>query len=245
MCPGLEGRNTIAGWDRLAKPPSARLKISLLSSLFRGSEAAFCSVTAGVNCLWCLRETELWQLVLSPGPTSRLRQRINWVKFNVHKDRAMSRISAGGEHVFAVSSDGSNLVRLDLSSAKVQWEELPFHGCGDITLSSLSVCCLPGGEQRSLPTPTTSPNLYPKLPKLTVTKQRDICCENGTCSFCRRQQRESYLRTESHHYRHKSRENQTRKEGHLVGQKRHLDDDTFYTCYTYQPLKRQRRGNWL
>ena len=142
-----------------------------------------------------------------------------------------------GDQVFALSSDGGNVVRLGLSSAKVQWEELPFHGCGDITLSSLSVCHVRKEWQRTSPAP--SPSLYPKLPKL-MRKERDVCCENGTCWFCQRQQRESALRTELHHYRHKGRENRTQKEERLIGQKRTLDDDTYHTCY--QTLKRQLRG---
>lgn len=244
VCPGLENRGCVAGWERLAKPPSAKLKISLLSSLFRGSGTAFCSVTAGANCLWCLREKELWQLVLSRGVGGLgLRRRTNWVKFTIPKERSVSRISAGGSHLFAITDDGCSLLRLKLCSPLVQWEELPFHGCGDITLSSLSVCCLPVEQQNA--SSLSSPSLYPKLPKLS--KEHDVCCENGTCTFCTRQQQQQQplARGELHHYLHKGQERRLPRKGQLAGQKRHLDDDdTFYTCYTYLPLKKQRRGSF-
>ena len=175
-CGNLNEDGRMISWGGKVKGhPDIGYFRSLLSKFKSGN--MFQISTVGSGCIWCLQKSPLvlWQLVLPPASSHSGRDRwnqLNWEKFTFSDEMDLFRLCGdpdSSNELFAISEEKDTVHRLTLSSSTVQFHELPFHGCGDILLSSLSLSTV-------FDDPST-PSIYPKVPN-------DICCENGDCSFC-------------------------------------------------------------
>ena len=177
VCRGVGGENSPLKWEFFSKPPSLARRGGFLSSLFASKKPLFIDVAVFDEQMFFLRADpqEIWQLVVTEilfGSKTQYRSSWNCFKFKARSQK-LSLIASNpmnNNELFGVSEDGNALLRLDLQGKSITISEMPFHGCGDITITSLSACHL---TQDSI-----VPKIYPKLPKL------DVCCENGECTFC-------------------------------------------------------------
>ena len=259
-CGNLNEDNRMISWGngKVKGHPGSSFSLGSFVSWFSKSSTNMFQVSAvGSGCVWCLQKSPLvlWQLVLPP-PSHSGSDRwkwLNWEKFTFSDGMALSRLCGdpdSNNELFAISEENDTVYRLTLSSSTVQIHDLPFHGCGDITLSSLSLSTV--GD------PST-PSIYPKVPI-------DICCENGDCSFCQSQSN-SPTSYEMRMYLKRGREEGSSRAKHsklyipepsgptgnnnnlIVGKKRsstiRLDvDEQFQTCLTTVPpaVKRRKTG---
>ena len=192
-CGRLIDQDHIPSWGGKVKGSPSNLSVGSLinsvSSLFsRTSSNAFSMSAVGDGCLWCVQTSppSLWQLVLPPSSQSGSDRWkwSNWVKFTFSDNEMPAQVCGNPQsnsELFAISKARDTVTRLFLSSSTVEFQELPFHGCGDINLSSLSL---------SIVEESTTPSIYPEVPS-------DICCENGECSFCQKMSDESLQETTS------------------------------------------------
>ena len=269
MCVGLRDHDRMPQWKKVKSYPTDYSLGSIFSSVssLLGRQTAqpmFHCTSVGKGCLWCLQSSPLtlWQLVLPPSPQAGEEQWkwSNWVKFSFTGDMTPTLICGdprSSDTLFAISENRDTIFRLFLSSSTVECQELPFHGLGEITLTSLSLSTV---KDTSPP-----PRLYPKLPN-------DLCCENSSCAFCQskmklssqfpeNQELRSYLKRGSQqnpsslakqtkfHSETEPRESAgSSNSSSIAGKKRGFtyrleDEEQFYTCWTTLPArKKQKKG---
>lgn len=182
-CYGIQELSRPLNWDFLSKPPIPARR-GFLSSLFQSTPTVlFDHVTSNSEGVWCYskRNDQLWLLTVRElAMTDKVSRQTSWTRFNFESSAPkLTAITCHPENSFTlygISEDGKTLFEMQASDSSVTISELPFHGCGDISMATISCCQVTSREEEE----QTTPSLYPKLPK----KEKGLCCENGTCSFC-------------------------------------------------------------
>ena len=189
VCTGTQETKEDLKWQHVCKAPPLARRGGFLSSLLSGSQSVFGCVVPSNEHIWCIRNDlqEIWQLLFTEvvfGDKST--HKTSWNRFKFDKNKlTFTLISANpmdNSVLYAITDVGDTVFNLNLQQQNIEISELPFHGCGDIVLTSLSSCHVTGKSHDNEKVPTT-PSLYPKLPKLDE-HERGLCCENGDCSFC-------------------------------------------------------------
>lgn len=185
-CYGIRELTRPLIWEFLSKPPVPARK-GFLSSLFGTTPTTiFDHVTSNGKGVWCYsqRNSEIWLLNIYEKPNKT--HNTNWTRFNLPSSTpkliSITCNPMGGTNettLYGISEDGHGLYELIPIGNKIDIFELPFHGYGDITMTTVTCSLLMKKEEKEV---KTIPSLYPKLPKLSPEK--GLCCENGTCSFC-------------------------------------------------------------
>ena len=177
VCRDISKDGSPLHWEFFTKPPSIARRGGFLSSLFASNKILFIDVAVFDEQIFFLRAEpqEIWQLVVTEilfGDKTQYKSSWNCFKFKPHSPK-LSLIATNPlskQELFGVSENGNTILALDLQGKFITITEMPFHGCGDIVITSLSSCHL----KQDVPIP----KIYPKLPKL----QR--CCETGDCPLC-------------------------------------------------------------
>lgn len=166
-------------WKMLTKPPPIARRGGFLGKLFSRERTLFIDVTVSDGNLFLLRTNpqEIWQLVNKEVDFgNKIEIKCSWNSFKFKpKSPVISLISSNPlnhSELFGVT-ENNDIVRLDLTGRAITINDnLPYHGLGDIVITSLSSCCVTEDVPTSVATP-----IYPKLPKL--------CCEKGDCPECK------------------------------------------------------------
>ena len=187
VCRGMASEAETIKLEIVSKAPPLARRGGFLRSLFSSKKNLFVSVTALNDQLFCLRKDpqEIWQLVITEvvfGDKTCNKTSWNSFKFGPNPPN-ISLITANPLHsakeLFGVVEEDGSIVCLQLEGKTITVSELPFHGCGDIKITSLSASHLVQ-DLNEAPLMASTPKLYPKLPKLHE------CCEKGDCNFCER-----------------------------------------------------------
>ena len=172
-CYGINEPMKTLKWELITKPPPI-VKRGFLSSLFKRSNALFHDIGCNTHGIWCYSKDnhEIWQLVIHS------KNKTSWSRYKLPSSTSQlisMTCNPSLPVIYAISIDSITLYQIEVSGpVLMNVTELPFHGCGDIVIATIS-CCLVTNDKEDTPPPA----LYPKLPKET-----DLCCENGTCTYC-------------------------------------------------------------
>lgn len=182
-CYGIQEKDHVLKWELLSKAPPLAKRRGFFRSLFQSEPSnLFDSVSCFSDGIWCYKKEshELWLLTIQGIIFSnKLSRKASWTRHQLPdstpKLAAISCHSLDQSILYGISENGDNVYMIKLVGPVIQVSELPFHGCGDIVMVTLSCSLVDKKEDES-----ATPSLYPKLPK----KEKGLCCENGTCSFC-------------------------------------------------------------
>ena len=164
-CHGISDDTRPINWEKLSKPPIVSM-LGYISSLFRASsQLLFDNVTTSAEGLWCYskRNDTLWLFQL---PNDRFSTN-SWKSFPL-KSPAPKLVSISGHPnnlltIYGITEDGQCLYEMNGKEAEpvLSLTELPYHGHGDIVMTTVACSLLCGKEEIN-----SEPSLYPKLPKM-------------------------------------------------------------------------------
>ena len=182
-CYGIQEKDHALKWEQLSKAPPLAKRRGFFRSLFQSEPSnLFDSVVSFADGIWCYKKEshELWLLIIQAIIFSNnVSRKASWTRHqfpdSTPKLTAISCHPSDQSILYGISDNGDTVYMIKLVGPVMQVSELPFHGCGDIVMATLSCSLVHKKEDE----PAT-PSLYPKLPK----KEKGLCCENGTCSFC-------------------------------------------------------------
>ena len=165
-CHGISDDTRPIKWKKLSKPPIVSM-LGYISSLFRSSsQLLFDTVTTSADGLWCYskRNDTLWLFQL---PNTGFSTSCSWKSFSL-RNLAPKLASISGHPnnlltIYGITEDGQYLYEMTGKEAEsvVSLSELPYHGHGDIVMTTVACSLLTGKEESSI-----EPSLYPKLPKM-------------------------------------------------------------------------------
>lgn len=173
-CYGIREEMKPLQWELIAKPP-AIAKSGFLKSLFKRSNALFHDISCNSKGVWCYSKDnqEVWHLIISG------KNKTSWTKYKLPNSTCqLISIKCHPLYpiIYGLSIDSTTIYQINVTGPLLlSVNELPFHGCGDIVIATISCSIVYKSNDEEEEEGVRS--LYPKLPK-------DICCETGTCGFC-------------------------------------------------------------
>jgi hypothetical protein len=167
-CYGIKNPDQNLHWEELSKPPPIARRGLIKSFLFK-SQPIFHDIGANTNGVWCYSQDkhEVWYLSIKELPSSSHRHMCNWTRYSLPPSvPQLSTITCHPTNltIYGISIDETAIYRLDVEGLTIRGTELPFHGCGDITMTTLSCSLVRQGQVQE----EATPSIYPKLPKLSL-----------------------------------------------------------------------------
>ena len=212
VCPNLSsGSPDNYKWRKLIEgPPPIKKQSSILNILGWGSSKAsvFSSVSAGDGCLWFVGSSgsEMFQLVLNYVKVAKKRTKkkketqrngelfnveASWKRFELPDKDEVTLLAADWTELdvlCAIVRENRTIVSyaaLQENSGRVV---VPNPDGFTQRWKSLSICAVSQHNTRNMHTKSTGnptskksyPSIYPRM----FLEDHDLCCEDGTCSFC-------------------------------------------------------------
>ena len=185
-------------WVKIAgAPPIKKRRSGLLGYLGWGggegvSGGVFSGVSGGDGCVWCVGDggRELQQLVLCFPGNNRDKIEGSWKTFQMPACEDVTLLASDKREidvVYASVRENRSIVSYAVLQDDCGRVEILNPENLDQRWRSLSICAISKPKPEPLADTEESkppvPSIYPKLPR---SEGFDLCCEDGSCSYCQR-----------------------------------------------------------